>query len=253
MLAFRRFTSRKSLPRIMVSDNATTFNAASNHIRQLCQSTNVRETLSNHGTQWQFIPKRAPWYGGWWERLIGLTKTTLKKTLGRSYVSYERLQTVVTEIEAIMNDRPLTYVSSDASDPEVLTPSHLLYGRRVTSLPYQDVPDDILNGPTLGNQSSLNKRSRVMATLISRFRERWKHEYLTALREHHLKTGTIDQKIQIGDVVQIHDDVAPRLQWKLGIVEGLLTGNDGFTRAATVRTKHGLTSRPIVKLFPLEG
>ena len=55
------------------------------------------------------------------------------------------------------------------------------------------------------------------------------------------------------DVVQIHDDVAARLQWKLGIVEGLLTGNDGFTRAATIRTKHGLITRPVVKLFPLEG
>ena len=91
-------------------------------------------------------------------------KIALKKTLGRSYVSYERLQTVVTEIEAILNDRPPTYISSDFLDPEALTPSHLLYGRRITSLPYQEVPDDSFNDPTLGNQSSLNKRSRVVAT-----------------------------------------------------------------------------------------
>ena len=173
-------------------------------------------------------------------------KIALKKTLGRSYVSYERLQTVVTEIEAILNDRPPTCISSDFSDPEALTPSHLLYGRRITSLPYQEVPDDSFNDPTLGNQSSLNKRSRVVATLIGRFRERWKHEYLTALREHHRKTGTNDQTIKIGDVIQIYDDVAPRIHWKLGIVEGLLTGNDRFTRAATIRTKHGLTTRPVV-------
>ena len=75
--------------------------------------------------------------------------------------------------------------------------------------PYQDVPDDNLNDPTLGNQSSLNKRSRVVATLIGHFRERWKHEALTALREHHRKTCINDQN---GDVIQIHDDVAPRLQ-----------------------------------------
>ena len=78
---------------------------------------------------------------------------------------------MVTEIEAILNDRSLTYISSDSSDPEVLTPSLPLYRRRITSLPYQEeVPDNSLNDSTLGNQSSLNKRSRVVATLIGHFR-----------------------------------------------------------------------------------
>ncbi|XP_053407994.1 uncharacterized protein LOC128559685 [Mercenaria mercenaria] len=91
MAAFRRFTSRKSLPRIMISDNATTFNAAARNIRELTQSRTVRETLNNGGTEWRFIPKRAPWFGGWWEQLIGLTKTTIKKVLGRSFVTFQTL------------------------------------------------------------------------------------------------------------------------------------------------------------------
>ena len=82
--AFRRFTSRKSLPRTMVSDNATTFNAAANTIHGLIQSTTVQDALHSHGTDWRFIPKRAPWFGGWWERLIGLTKTTIKKVFWSS-------------------------------------------------------------------------------------------------------------------------------------------------------------------------
>ncbi|XP_060575107.1 uncharacterized protein LOC132732649 [Ruditapes philippinarum] len=94
--AFRRFTSRKSLPHIMISDNATTFNAAANTIQQLMRSTAVNDALHSHGTEWRFIPKRAQWFGGWWERLIGLTKTTIKKVLGRSFISYESLQTIVT-------------------------------------------------------------------------------------------------------------------------------------------------------------
>lgn len=91
-----------------------------------------------------------------------------------------------------------------------------------------------------------------MATLISRFRGRFKHEYLTAMREHHRRTGTHDQTIKIGDVAQIHDDLAPQLQLKMGIVEGLLAGNEAFTRAASVRTNPGLTTRPVVKVFQLE-
>lgn len=66
--------------------------AESNHITRLFESRHVHDTLTSHGTTWKFIPKRAPWYGGWWERLIGLTKPALKKTLGRTYVTYADVQ-----------------------------------------------------------------------------------------------------------------------------------------------------------------
>lgn len=113
LLAFRRFTGRRSLPQVVVSDNASTYMAAADELQQLLQSEHLTETLGRKGVQWQFIPKRAPWYGGWWERLIGLTKMSLKKVLGRARISLVVLQTLVVEVEAILNDRPLTHVSSD--------------------------------------------------------------------------------------------------------------------------------------------
>ena len=93
---------------------------------------------------WQFIPKRAPWYGGYWERLVRLTKQALKKTLGRSFVTLPILKTIVVEVEATLNDRPLTYVSADVTNIEPLTPAHLLYGRQMTTLPHSNVenPED---------------------------------------------------------------------------------------------------------------
>ena len=63
--------------------------------------------------------------------MIGLTKQAIKKTLGRAFVTLKQLETIIVEIEAMLNDRPLTYVSSDLSDPEPLTPSQLLYDRRL--------------------------------------------------------------------------------------------------------------------------
>ena len=129
--AFRRFVSRRSLPVTMISDNASTYLSAAGEIEQLVKSTTIQDTLKNRGTTWQFIPKRAPWYGGFWECLIGLTKMTLKKVLGRTFVSLTSLQTIVTEIEGVLNDWPITYMSSDVSDPEPLTLAHLLYGRRI--------------------------------------------------------------------------------------------------------------------------
>ena len=76
--ASRRFTSRKSLPYHMISDNASTYLAAADELKQLFQSPSLKDSLTRQGVEWQFIPKRAPWYGGFWERLIGLTKRTIK-------------------------------------------------------------------------------------------------------------------------------------------------------------------------------
>jgi hypothetical protein len=100
----------------MLSDNASTYLSAAQEIRTLFDTPEIREYLAIHRVQWTFIPKRAPWFGGFWERLIGLTKNAIKKTLGRALISFDELSTVITEIETALNDRPLTYVSSDLND-----------------------------------------------------------------------------------------------------------------------------------------
>ncbi|XP_052820064.1 uncharacterized protein LOC128245883 [Mya arenaria] len=237
--AFRRFCSRKSLPRLMILDNATTYIGAANHLRELMQSNAGQEELNSKGTEWRFIVKRALWYGGWWERLIGLTKTAVKKVLGRSYVDFETLSTIITEVEAVINDGPLTYVTSGEVEAEQLTPSHLLYGRRFTKLPHSE--DIELSGPRASNFEN-----------IDNFRVRWKTEYLTALREHHRVSGKNQQTINVGDVVQGYNET-PRSSWKLAVVEETITGNDGLVRAARIWTQNGHhTTRPIVKLYPLK-
>ena len=81
MQAFRRFSSRKSLPRIVLSDNASTFMSAADYLKALLETATIRETLGNQGIEWRFIPRRAPWYSGYWECLIGLTKSSLKRHL----------------------------------------------------------------------------------------------------------------------------------------------------------------------------
>ena len=152
--AFRRFSSRKSLPKILISDNASTYMAAAEELLTLFDSPLLTETLNRKGIVWKFIPKRAPWYGGFWERLIGLTKAALKKVLGRTYASLSSLQTIIVEVEAMLNDRPLTYIPSDISDPEPLTPAHLLCGRRITSLPRPMVKEEEIIDPDYGNDES---------------------------------------------------------------------------------------------------
>ncbi|XP_061168132.1 uncharacterized protein LOC133177057 [Saccostrea echinata] len=205
ILAFRRFSSRKSLPKLMISDNATTYVASSKEIEKLTSSHSLQETLNTHGTRWKFIPKRAPWYGGFWERLIGLTKNCLKKVLGRSFVNLDALNTIIVEIECILNDRPLTYASADPLDEDPLTPSHLLYGRKIRSLPYPGSSIDVHLTTDL-NHSSANKAYNIQQQTIQHFWERWRKEYLTSLREYHRIHGKNKQNIQVGDIVQIYDE-----------------------------------------------
>jgi len=139
LLAFHRFAGRRSTPQLMISDNATTFQLAAEELKALSSSEAVRAALNHEEVTWKFIPKKAPWFRGFLERLVsvGLTKSTIKKVLGRAHISLQVLQMIVVEVEAILNDRPLTHLSQDLNDPEPLTPSQLLSVRRITSLPYQ--------------------------------------------------------------------------------------------------------------------
>ena len=147
--ALRRFAACRSLPHIILSDNASTYEASANELEKLINSDRMSESLCTMGIQWKLIPKRAPWYGGFWEHLIGLTKTALQKVLGKAFVTLPILQTLIVEIEAVLNDRPLTYVSSDLNNPEPLTPSHLLCGRSITSLPHKIMGNEV-DDPTYG-------------------------------------------------------------------------------------------------------
>ena len=197
--------------------------------------------------------KESPLVWGLWERLIGLTKMTMKKVLGRTFVSLTSLQTIVTEIEAILNDRPITYMYSDVSDPEPLTPAHLLYGRRIVPLPYPTTDDSEIDDPTYGETTGTSLRTQVArhAEVLRHFQHRWRREYLTSLRELHRANGKNEQCIKVGDIVLIHDDI-PRAKWKMAVVEQLIQRRDGYTRAANIRYNGGKTNRPIAKLYPLE-
>ena len=122
------------------------------------------------------------------------------------------------------------------SDPEPLTPSHLLYGRRIVSLPYLVIDEDEINDPSYSDSSGTTLRAKVskQALLLEHFQCRWKQEYLTSLREYHKTTGRNNQSIKAGVVVLIHDDAS-----KMAVVEQLMKGKDDYVRAATIRYNGG--------------
>ena len=211
--ACRRFVSHHSIPKVMLSDNATNFKGAAKMLKTLVKHPELSSFFADHQIEWRFIPKRAPWYGGFWERLVGLKKDALVKMVGRTRLSLGELRTIVAEIEAILNDRPLTQVGSSIDVTDSLTPSLLMYGKRLTTLPY--LPDGAtMDDPDYDadpNPSDLSRRLILRRQVMSTFQKVWQHNYLVALREFHQATkGKHTEIIKVGDVVMVHHE-GPRV------------------------------------------
>ena len=253
---FRCFSARRGFPVRMVSDNAKTFKAAAKTITSVV--SDVADHLSRRHVTWIFNLERAPWWGGLFERMIQTTKRCLKKVLGNARLTYDELLTSLAEVEMTLNSRPLTYVSSDDLE-EPLTPSHLLCGFCVLSLPDPPIPteDDSYSPISI---SKLTRRVRHLKKALADFWRRWRLEYLLELREAHRyypPPKGVEGRIHEGDVVLVHEENLPRGLWRLGRIEGIEPGADGNIRAATVRVAAKgrntlLIKRPIQRLYQLE-
>ena len=170
--SFRRFVARRGLPRRVVSDNGKTFKGAARVFKEIMKHKEASHYLEENVIRWTFNVERAPWWGGVFERLIRSVKRCLWKVVGRAKLTREELLTVATEVEMIVNSRPLFYVSQDDLE-EPVTPSHLLIGRRVLSLPdtlcYDGDDEDFNATPQL-----LSKRMKYLNRTIDQFWSRWK-------------------------------------------------------------------------------
>jgi hypothetical protein len=178
-------------------------------------------------------------------RILGKTnwldKTFSEEKLGKTNITLAELQTVTAEIEAILNDRPITYVSSKLDDEEPFISSHLR--RRITNLPCP-LREDPSDDPTYNSErSQIEDQARRRNKFLQHFWNRWRQEYSTSLCEFHKVSGKNEIEIKVGDVVQVHDDTK-RVNWRLAIVEHLTKGKDGLVRAADIKTSTGYTNRP---------
>ena len=133
LLAFRRFTSRRGIPSVMISDNAKVFQSPSSVIKKVVRAEEVNKYMLNNQIRWNFIVEKAPWWGGGvWECLIGSVKRCLRKTVGRSTLTFEEMRTLLVEIECMLNNRPLTYLYDELEGiSQPLTPADLIYERQI--------------------------------------------------------------------------------------------------------------------------
>lgn len=252
LAAFRRFVSRRGHCSHMWSDNGLNFVGAANELtKMLNQSMTkmVEETaalLENDGTTWHFIPPKSPNFGGLWESGVKSVKSHLTKTIGNSTLTFEEMTTALSQIEAVLNSRPISAISDHPDDNTPLTPAHFLVGEQLIVVPERnhDLTESI---------SPLQRWSMVQRMLKS-FWTRWSQEYLHLLQQR-CKWRTKTQAPKLGDLAIVKEMDLPPAKWLLGRIIQIHAGPDGEIRVATLKCKESILKRPISKLIlcPNEG
>lgn len=249
LAAVRRFFARRGRSQNIYTDNGTNFVGAKNEVMQLQvflasdeHQKKFQHFLSNEGINWYFSPPRSPHFGGLWEAAVKAFKLHFYRIVGEELFTYEQFNTLIIEIEAILNSRPLTPLSSDPNDLTALSPCHFLIGDSLYSSPESDLLDVKSNRLSFWQHVQKVKQH---------FWSRWHKEYLQILhtrKKWHLGDSTSFKK---GTLVVIREDNTPPLQWRLGRIVDIHPGEDNIVRVVTIRTIHGTYKRSIKRLSPL--
>ncbi|KRY49296.1 Histone H2A [Trichinella britovi] len=185
MQALRRFIARRGRPEIIQSDNFRSFKAAASKLRQLWRHVDVdrvQRELVGHRIHWKFITERAPWMGGYWERLIRSIKESLRKILGKALLDEEELRTTLCEVEASLNARPLTFVEDEHHERHPLSPFQLLTGRAYVDFPAVEAHDPEWQ-PGGRGPPQWSHRWRYRQQLLAKWWRSWRREYLSDLMQ----------------------------------------------------------------------
>ena len=248
--AIIRFQARRPGVRMIYSDQGTNFVGAENLIKQALQlhkQENTETINPIRPIEWIQNAPHAQHRGGCWERIIQITKRHLTAILGRTEVDLETFRTIITHIELIVNNRPITHQSSDHSDIEPLTPANLLW-------PGVDIYNDpeLERFEPLGSKEMRNAHQRTIK-LVRAYWNRWTQDFVTTLK--HRSKWTKDQKdIEVNQIVIISDDQKPRHKWRMGrVIRAEKSESDGRVRTVEVQMENKRTLvRPTNKVITLE-
>ncbi|XP_047535757.1 uncharacterized protein LOC125070100 [Vanessa atalanta] len=242
--AFRRFVSRRGRCQDLFSDNGTNFVGADKILSEMFNAAKselpneIATILNNEGTKWHFNPPHSPNFGGIWEAGVRSVKTHLRKVVGDSTLTYEELSTVLAQIEACLNSRPISQLSDNPDDLLPLTPGHFLVGEPLITIPDRDNTDDHITGI---------ERWRLIQKMVNDFWKRWSREYLVLLSQRY-KWTTNRTEPEINDIVIVKEDNVPPAKWILGKIIQKHTGKDNITRVVTIKCKNNFLKRPVSKL-----
>lgn len=238
--ALNRFIARRGKPRTLFSDNGTTFQGTFSELTSVLTKS-LATDVTEKGINFSFIPAYTPHFGGLWESAIKSIKYHLKRILDLTHLTYEEMSTLLTQVEAILNSRPLTPLSDDPNDLYPLTPAHFLIGRSINFVPHPQISN--------AKVTSLQRWKRI-EYMKQHFWDRFANEYILWLQQktkwHHSRG-----ELKVGTLVVVKDKALPPLLWLLGRVIRVIPGGDGVARVADITTKKGVIRRAFNNIVPL--
>ncbi|KAG5868590.1 hypothetical protein JTB14_030284 [Gonioctena quinquepunctata] len=230
------------------SDRGTNFVGSKSVLADINNFVNSPEYISAfetelgvQGIEWHFNSPSAPEQGGLWESNVKSVKNHIYRVIGDQLLTYEEFSTLLTEIEALLNSRPLCQLSADPTAPEALTPAHFL-----TLAPLRGFPSEKVDNIPVNRLD----RFQLVDRMVQDFWNRWRLEYLSSLQIRKKWTNQ-HPNIAVGTVVILKTDNAPPLHWPLAVVTAVHPGSDGVVCNVTLKTSKGIFTRPVVKLCPL--
>ena len=249
--ALRRITAIRGPIKIFRSDRGTNFIGATDQIGIKSinvEDTKVKQHLDNTGSVWKFNSPHSSHMGGVWERMIGITRRILDGILlqqNKKALTHEVLSTLMAEVSAVINSRPITTISSDPESPIILSPNILLTQKQGEV-------------PTISGEFSIKdiytadwKHVQVLSDM---FWNKWQENYLQELQSRQ-KWCIEKPNIKLGDIVFVKDKGLARNDWPVGVVEEAIKSDDNLVRKAVVRIyhegKHVSYTRPITELVLL--
>jgi hypothetical protein len=258
---FERFWARRGLTECTIwLDQATAFHGAATAVQTILSSHDhlhsaLQPLTAGRSLRFRFAPVRAPWTQGAVERLVGLVKASLRPSLWRKHITDEDLITIFAKVEAMVNTRPLTPVSTNPEDSKPLTPADLVAPKVCLSLPaLQD--QDFLRPTGSQTVDRLLSAYRRRELILNEFWSRWTHEYLSHLRSTHLQQRQRGHNTVVGPRLghmYLLADRNPRGTWKTCRVTRLRPDKTGVVRTVDVVTSTGHQAQySVTHLVPLE-
>ncbi|XP_033231720.1 uncharacterized protein LOC117182724 [Belonocnema kinseyi] len=246
IVAYKRFTARRGICVTLRSDCGTNLKGANSELRDLFSSSskqlgNLSALLANDGTQWLFNPPAAPHFGGKWKAGVKSVKYHLRRVIGDNLLIYEEMNTLLSQIEAVLNSRPHCPLTEDPDDLGVLTPGHFLIGGPLTVIPE----------PSLESiKVSRFSRWQLLRQMLDSFWTKWSKECLQRYQTIY-KWNQPSRSLQKGSLALVIEERYPLSKWPLGRILEVHPGKDRHTRVVTIKTHTSTFKRPITKISPL--